>query len=196
MGKFTLRHLRYDREQNFRENAALTGSEGFFQSPVFSGDGFIEHQSALSGLHCAARTADYCGCGWIAVWNLFRSEGVTLSIPELIRKFEHGMLVRGVFGTNPFFVRRFLKKAGLLVSLFLSRKKFRKVSPEKGVLFFMRPDFSAHYVAFTASGVSESGEKRYRFYNYSNPSPYVRTMDEFLDGQPHRLTLFLGVENP
>ena len=194
MGKFSLRHLRYDREENFRENTAFTKSEGFFQSPVFSGDGFIEHQSALAGLHCAARTADYCGCGWIAVWNLFRSEGVALAIPELIEKFEHGMFVRGVFGTNPFFVRRFLKKAGFPVSLFLRKKKFLKASPEKGVLFYMRPDFSAHYVAFTAEGFSEDGERLYRFYNYRDPSPYVRTMAEFLAGEPHRLMLFLGVK--
>lgn len=194
MGKFSLRHLRYDQKTNYRTNAVLTKEPSFFQGFAFSGDGFLEHQNALFRLRCGARSAAYCGCGWIAVWNLFRSGGVLLPIPELIRDFERGLFVRGVFGTNPFFVRKFLKKAGFSVSLFLCEKKLIKKSPEKGILFFMRPDLSAHYVAFTAAGNSDSGERLYRFYNYGEPVPYIRTMTAFLAHQPHRMTLFFLVE--
>lgn len=190
MKNLSLRGLFYSRKSNREENEHRVAAPDFFKGPAFSPEGFIERQSALTVLRTAARTADYCGCGWIAVWNLFRTLGTVLDIPSLIEKLERGMLVSGILGTDPFFIRRFLRRSGLSVSLHLKAEKFLKSGCENGILFYLRPDFSAHYVAFSAA---PEGAPRFLFHN-TDAGPVTEELPAFLDKTPHRLALFFAVK--
>ena len=192
MPRFSLRHLRYSHTENRAENERQSALPGFSGNGAFSENGYIEHQSALKSLPVGCRNAAYCGCGWIAAYNLFRSLGTVLTIPVLIEEFEHGLLFSGVFGTNPLFFRRFLRKKGLFPSLFLRRKKFLASGAENAVLFYIRPDLSAHYVAFSKIGEREDKTPLFLFHN-TDFGAVTETLPAFLSKTPHRLTLFYAV---
>ncbi|MGN0629341.1 MAG: hypothetical protein ACI4IW_06905 [Oscillospiraceae bacterium] len=189
MRKISLRSLGYSGAENFAVNEAETSKPGFFSSPAFSEDGFIERQQKLGALPCAARDSAYCGCGWIAVWNLFKSEGTVLSIPKLISEFEHGAVLRGVLGTSPFFLRKYLKRAGKKVFSTISVKKLVRKAPERGIAFYWRKDLTGHFAAFSRC---ENG--LYRFYNHGK-SPDIIPMEAFGKNKKHIFTLFFCVED-
>lgn len=193
MPKLSLRHLRYSHTENRRENERLISLPGFFSCGAFSESGYIERQSALRELPVGARSSDYCGCGWIAAYNLLRSLGTVLNIPLLIEQFEHGLVFSGVFGTSPLFFRRFLKKSGLSPAIFLRRKQFLKSEAKNAVLFYLRPDLSAHYVAFSESGKAENNEPLFLFHNTDSGAVF-ETLSSFLEKTPHRLTIFYAVK--
>ena len=192
MPKLFLRHLHYSHADNFRENERKSEAPGFFNGGAFSESGYIERQSALCDLPIGARTSDYCGCGWIAAYNLFRSLGTVLNIPVLIEQFEHGLLFSGALGTRPLFFRRFLKKSGLSVVLFLRKMAFLKRRAKNAVLFYLRPDLSAHYVAFSEAGETE-GEPLFFFHN-TDFGAASETLSAFLEKTPHLLTIFYAVK--
>lgn len=181
--------LSYSGAENLAVNKRETSKPGFFSSPAFSEDGFIEHQQELRALPCAARDSAYCGCGWIAVWNLFKSEGTVLDIPKLISEFEHGAVLGGAFGTSPFFLRKYLKRAGKKVFTVFLLKKLEAKSPERGIAFYWRRDLSGHFSAFSRR---ENG--LYRFYNHGKP-PDIMSMEAFKRSKDHIFTLFFCAEN-
>ena len=191
--KLSLRNLRFSSAENLENNRKICSSRDFFSCPVFSDDGFIENQNRMDKIHFGARDAAYCGCGFIALWNILKYEGHAPDLPELIRSFEHGIYLSGVFGTSPFFLKRFIKKLGKKVKTCLSMRKFLKNEPEKGICYYMRPNFTAHYVAFTKTGQTEEGNL-YRFYNCDICDCKAVSMKELFSKIPHKLLIFYKIE--
>ena len=148
--KLSLGRLKYSKEENFEHNSAAAASPEFCRCGAFSKEGFIEHQQNLC-LRCGAKTAAYCGCGFIAAFNLLSTEGKKPEIPALVSEFEHGLVLGGVLGTSPLFMLRFLQKNFSSARLYFSRRRFLKSGPRRGVIFYMRKNFSAHYAAFSAA---------------------------------------------
>ena len=71
--KISLKRLKYSAKANFEHNSAAAASPEFYRSRAFSKDGFIEDQNALN-LACGAHSAAYCGCGFIAAYNLLSTD--------------------------------------------------------------------------------------------------------------------------
>lgn len=185
--KISLKGLKYSPEENFEHNAAAAASPEFFRSRAFSKDGFIENQNALA-LRCGARSAAYCGCGFVAAYNLLSTAGKAPQIPVLISEFEHGLVLKGVLGTSPLFMRRFLRRNFSSVKTYLSPRRFLKSAPRRGVIFYMRRDFSAHYAAFTASS-----DGLFRFYNYRGAG-FCQPPADFFSEKDRRLFICFAVE--
>ena len=143
----SLKRLKYSLKANFEHNSAAAASPEFCRGGAFSSDGFIEEQNALC-LRCGARTAAYCGCGFIAAYNLLRAEGDPPEIPVLISQFEHGLALCGVLGTRPLFMLRFLQRNFSSAKLYFSRRRFLRTAPRRGIIFYMRRDFSAIMLLF------------------------------------------------
>lgn len=188
MAKISLKNLRFSKKCNLAENKAAAAEQEFLQCGAFSADGFIEEQNRLGFLRCGARPADYCGCGFIAAYNLLHIVKRPAEIPELISEFEHGLVLGGVFGTSPIFMLRFLRKNFAFAKLFLKKSSFLKSNPQKGVIFYMRRDFSAHYVAF-----SREKDGAFRFYNYRETG-FCQCMEDFFREKNRRLFLMYSVE--
>lgn len=185
MPKISLKNLKYSSAENLLANEKETAKPDFFSSPAFSKDSFIEYQRKLGDLRFGAMDSASCGCGWIAVWNLFKSEGTVLNIPELISEFEHGAVLKGALGTSLFFVKKYLKNMGKTVFFALSVKKLERKSPKRGIAFYWRKDLSGHFAAFSRC---ENG--KYRFYNHKAP-PDIETLREFQSSKNHIFTLYL-----
>ena len=185
--KLSLGRLKYSKEENFEHNSADAASPEFCRCGAFSKEGFIEHQQNLC-LRCGAKTAAYCGCGFIAAFNLLSTEGKKPEIPALVSEFEHGLVLGGVLGTSPLFMLRFLQKNFSSARLYFSRRRFLKSGPRRGVIFYMRKNFSAHYAAFSAA---ENGV--FRFYNYRGEG-FAQSMEEFFAEKDRRLFLCYAVE--
>ena len=183
----SLKRLKYSLKANFEHNSAAAASPEFCRGGAFSSDGFIEEQNALC-LRCGARTAAYCGCGFIAAYNLLRAEGDPPEIPVLISQFEHGLALCGVLGTRPLFMLRFLQRNFSSAKLYFFRRRFLLAAPRRGIIFYMRRDFSAHYVAF-----SEAAEGVFRFYNYRGAG-FSSSMEDFFSEKNRRLFLCYAVE--
>ena len=188
MPEISLRNLKYSPAENLSANEKETAKPDFFSFPAFSEDGFIERQRKLGNLRFGARDSASCGCGWIAVWNLFKSEGTVLNIPKLISEFEHGAVLSGALGTSLFFVRKYLKKAGKTVFWTLSAQKLQRKAPERGIAFYWRKDLSGHFAAF-----SRCEDGLYRFYNHKSP-PDIESPTEFQSDKNHIFTLYLGTD--
>lgn len=185
--KSPLKRLRYSSKANFEHNAAAAASPEFYRSRAFSKDGFIEDQNALD-LACGAHSAAYCGCGFIAAYNLLSTAGKPPQIPVLISEFEHGLVLGGALGTRPLFMLRFLRRNFSSVKLCFSPHRFLQSAPRRGVIFYMRRDFSAHYTAFTAAP-----NGKFRFYNYCGAG-FCQSPADFFSEKDRRLFLCYAVE--
>lgn len=185
--KISLKRLKYSAKANFEHNSAAAASPEFYRSRAFSKDGFIEDQNALN-LACGARSAAYCGCGFIAAYNLLSTAGAPPEIPVLISEFEHGLVLGGVLGTRPLFMLRFLRRNFSSAKLYLSPRRFLQGAPRRGVIFYMRRDFSAHYTAFTAAP-----DGKLRFYNYRGTG-FTQPAADFFSEKDRRLFLCYAVE--
>lgn len=181
--RFSLRKLKYSSQDNYAKNCGFFCGENL-NCRAFSPDGFIEDQSALSALPYAARDSAYCGCGWIAFWNICKACKKEIYAPDLIAEAEKATVLRGVFGTGPFALRRIIRRHGFSVKLFYSAEKFIAKNPKMGIVLYLRKDFSAHYAAFTALGENPDGKPLYRFYNAK------------LFGKPLTLAEFFAKKSP
>ena len=126
-----------------------------------SEDGYIIDQRLVDDVPYGKFHSDYNGCGWIASYNLLRCMGRDISVDEVCRALEKGSLFRGLLGTGPFRIRRYLKKSGLHVKTVLSKKKAAALAPAFlcGMMLY-RHSAGYHFVAF-----SNQGGGLMRFYN-------------------------------
>ena len=178
MNGFSLKNLRFSAAENLEKNRKIIEREGFFRSPAFSDDGFIEHQQYLGELAFGARDSAYGGCGWIAAYNLLHSAKAKTELPVLISEAERGTVLKGVLGTNPFFIRKLLSRFGIALRLF-PKRHFLSGKAERGFIYYVYRNFSGHFAAFT----KESAE-RYRFYNVGKPHFTVSPKEFFKAEKP------------
>ena len=164
----------------------------------FSPDGFIENQNRLSCIKYSARDFAYCGCGCIAYWNILFSRGRKMGIPRLASEMEKGCFFRGVFGTNAFFMKRFMEKKGEKVEVSLSPEDILQNGAKEAIIMYYRKPRVAHYVAFTAAGTDENGKRLYRFYNvggklmrkFGEGNPVIMTLEDFIEQTAYNLSIY------
>lgn len=186
---FDFSNLSYSPEENLRHNRRVIKKLERSVKNGFSEDGFIENQNRLGAIKYAARDFAYCGCGCIAYWNILRSRGKIFGIPRLASEMEKGCFFGGVFGTNAFFVKRYMEKRGERVEAFLSPEDILENGAEEGIVMYYRKPRTAHYVAFTAAGTDENGKRLYRFYNaggkvtrkFGEGKPAVLSLEEYIE---------------
>lgn len=188
MKGFSLKNLRFSADENLQKNRKIIEKEGFFRSPAFFADGFIERQRYLSELSFGARDSAYGGCGWIAVYNLLLAAKIKVELPVLISEAEKGTVLKGILGTSPFFIRKLLSRLGIALRRF-SKRRFLSGKAERGFIYYLYRNFSGHFAAFTKE--SSGGGNRYRFYNVGEP-PYIVPPEEFFKAEKPIFTIIFG----
>lgn len=159
---------------------------------VFSRDGFIEYQQGLNTIVYGKVTASYGGCGAIAVWNLLKALSIAPDEAVVFDEMENGCILGGLLGTSVLFVKKYLSGRGHRVNMYCSLKEFKKAFSRMGIVYYMRKNMTAHYVAFTPAGVNEKGEYIYRFHNTS-AGAYWKTNDE--DGIKYIESIYMTMED-
>ena len=118
---------------------------------------------------------------------------------------EKGVVLGGKLGTNNLFIKTYLKRKGHQVDMYCSLKEFKKAFSRMGIVYYMRKNMTAHYVAFTPAGTNEKGEFLYRFHNEGTGSywsttgnmKYIEnipmTMEDFLSGAGAKVKVFYDV---
>lgn len=172
---------------------------------VFSQDGFIEYQNGLADVRYGDMPASYGACGAIAVWNVLHSFRIAPEKAKLFEEMEKGVILGSRLGTEVFFVKKYLSGRGHRVNMYFCLKEFKKAFASAGIIYYIKKNLRAHYVAFTPAGVNNKGEKLYRFHNAATGSywknfngiNYINnipmTMDEFLEGSEAKVQVFYDV---
>ena len=193
--------------RNFEHNKRVF--EGFEKQrtgkAICSRDGFIEYQHGMSDVKYDCVTAAYGGCGAIAAWNVLKFLEKKIDKAVLFDEMEKGTILGGKFGTEVFFVRNYLKRKGLQVEMHYALKEFNKVRAEAGIIYYVKDNMKAHYVAFTLAGINERGERLYRFHNAAAGSYWTTynnmkfienlpmTMEDFLNESKAKIKVFYDV---
>ena len=142
----------------------------------FSSDGYIVDQKQLLGFPYGRYSSDWNGCGWIAAYNLLRSQGRDVSCEEIRREMSDRLRFGGFFGTSVGNVRSCLSRRGLKTALILGKRRALSAASKApgGVLRFHDGEYP-HYVAF-----SRERDGLCRFYNAdSEEERYVLSMEDF-----------------
>lgn len=172
---------------------------------IFSRDGFIEYQNGMADVKYANVTAAYGGCGAIAVWNIMKFFNIATDKATLFDEMEKGVMFGGKLGTDTLFIKRYLNQKGFQIGMYCSLKEFNQTLFNAGILYYMKSNLRAHYVAFTPAGINEKGEHLYRFHNASagsywetfNGIKYIEnipmTMESFLNESKAKVKVFYDV---
>ena len=195
---FDFSNLSYSKEDNIKHNRRVLKTLERTVKNGFSSDGFIENQNRLSCIRYAARDFAYCGCGCIAYWNILFSRGKILGIPRLASEMEKGCLFGGVFGTNAYFMKRFMEKKGEKPEVSLSPEDIIKNGAKEAIVMYYRKPRVAHYVAFTYEKKDEDGKNLYRFYNvggklmrkFGEGNPVIMTLEDFITETAYNFSIY------
>ncbi|MBQ7938468.1 MAG: hypothetical protein IJ283_08280 [Oscillospiraceae bacterium] len=195
---FDFGNLSYSKEENLKHNRRVMKALERTVENGFSPDGFIEDQNRLGCIKYSARDFAYCGCGCIAYWNILFSRGRIIGIPRLASEMEKGCVLRGVFGTNAFFMKRFMEKRGEKVEVSLSPDDILKNGAKEAIVMYYKKPRVAHYVAFTQSGTDENGKILYRFYNvggrlsrlFGIGKPVIMTLEDYIEKVGYNFSIF------
>ena len=198
---FDFGKLSYSKEENLKHNRRVLKNLPRTVENGFSPDGFIENQNRLACIKYSARDFAYCGCGCIAYWNILLSRGRRIGIPRLASEMERGCVFRGVFGTNAYFMKRFMEKKGEKVEVSLSPEEILKNGANEAIVMYYKKPRTAHYVAFTFAGKYENGKNLYRFYNvcgklmrkFGEGNPVIITLEDFIAATGYNLCLYFKI---
>lgn len=177
------------------------------EKSVFSRDGYIEYQGGLADVRYGKVTALYGACGAIAVWNILKAFSIAPAKAVLFDEMEKGTILGGKLGTNPIFIKKYLSGRGHKINVYLSQKEFNRAYANMGIVYYIKKNLKAHYVAFTPAGVNDDGVKLYRFHNTSAGSYWKKsdfdgikyienipmTMDDFLKESGAKAKVFYDV---
>ena len=198
---FDFGNLSYSKEENLKHNRRVMKTLERTVENGFSADGFIENQNRLGCIKYSARDFAYCGCGCIAYWNILFSRGKRIGIPRLASEMERGCVLRGVFGTIAYFLKRFMEKRGEKVEVSLSPDNILKDGAKEAIVMYYKKPRVAHYVAFTAAGNNENGKRLYRFYNvggrlmrqFGEGNPVVLTLEEYIEKTKYNFAIYFKI---
>ncbi len=198
---FDFSNLSFSKEENIKHNRRVIKSLSRTVENGFSPDGFIENQNRLGCIRYAARDFAYCGCGCIAYWNILLSRGRKIGIPRLASEMEKGCVFGGVFGTNAFFMKRFMEKRGEKIEVSLSPEDILKSGAKEAIIMYYKKPRTAHYVAFTAAGTDENGKRLYRFYNvcgklmrrFGEGNPVILSLEEFIAETGYNFSIYFKI---
>ena len=141
------------------------------QRTPYSDDGYIVDQARLTNIRYGALTSDINGCGWIAAFNFFRTQGRPENEQSLADELIKYTLFRGLAGTDLFRLRRLLRRRGYPTRIaFRWNKKARlPMGTDAGIIYYVHKD-GPHFVTFSRLQAveparDETGETRFRFFN-------------------------------
>lgn len=155
---------------------------------AYSESGHIVDQARLTDVRYGCKTSDVNGCGWIAAYNFLRCMGARVPQQTVLAEMARHALFRGLLGTSPFRVLRYLKRSGFpMRSCFgVKRAAERAQAARAGVLLY-RHSGGWHFVAFERA---DGG--RLHFYNAIAGAPdHIERMDSFLRRQNLAKTVWL-----
>lgn len=152
-----------------------------------SEDGYIIDQRAVDDVRYGKFFSDYNGCGWIACYNLLKIMERERPADAVCRALEKGSLFRGLLGTGPFRIRRYLRRQGLRVRTAVSKKRAARIAPAfLGGMLLYRHAGGYHFAAF-----ANLGGGQFRFYNaICGHRCHDRSMQAFL-AQENKAALVL-----
>jgi len=141
---------------------------------MFSKDGFIIFQSLTSKIPYGKFFSDKKGCGWIASFNFLKFDDDNLTYEDTYKTFNKRLDFAGALGTNPFRVRKFLKKYNPELKVRLFNKKFLNRNVKKGIILYC-VGLGFHYVAF-----NNVRDNEYRILNICDSCPdYTCSFEKF-----------------
>ncbi|MEG1524170.1 MAG: hypothetical protein RRZ24_02060 [Clostridia bacterium] len=145
---------------------------------AYTDDGYIVNQACLHDVRYGCRTSDCNGCGWIAAYNFLRSLADDAPEEEVARALSSHALFRGLLGTSPFRLRRYLKRRGYAIHSYIGPKKvvWAAETARAGILLY-RHSSGWHFVAF----VRVDARGGLRFFNASpGNAQHILSMQTFL----------------
>ena len=160
---------------------------------ALSPDGYIINQHETMNIPYGKLMSDRNGCGWISVYNYLRLHGIEKRCSEIAALLNSRSLFRSRYGTDPFNVRRVLKKSGLRVRMTIGYKNVcrRASEAESGILLY-RHSGGIHYIAFT-----DASRPYKRFFNaISGKADHIDTVEHFLKTHNRSPVLVLFTECP
>jgi hypothetical protein len=141
-----------------------------------SSDGYIINQGLLGAIPYAKRDSAYCGCGWIAVFNLFRALGLDKPWDEIRNDIQKYAILGGRFGTNPFSIRRYIRRTFKTKLMLTPKKAIANADKITHGIVMYRHGNGGHYVMFT-----NNKNGTFRFYNaIYGAENYNLSMADFL----------------
>lgn len=158
------------------------------RSEAFSADGYIIDQSKTDDVPYGVFPSSYNGCGWIAVFNLYKATGnpqPPLSVRDALIA---GSPFSGRLGTGPRRLARFLRDSGFSITTALRRKKVIQLAPQSaaGILFYIPKD-GPHYTCYV-----RQPNGLLRFLNaIEGEEAHISTMEELLKTQATPLPIYL-----
>jgi hypothetical protein len=160
----------------------------------YASDGYIVDQARLTGIRYGAFTSDVNGCGWIAAYNFLRRHGMSVTQQGTADELIRHTLLRGLFGTDLFRLKRMLRRHGYPTDLRFAGKKRAGLTDTAvaGVIYYCHKN-GFHFVTFardeqSASADGETGT-RFRFFNaIAGRERHIDTMEGFL--QKHNVLPF------
>ena len=153
----------------------------------YSPDGYIVDQAQVTDIRYGALMSDINGCGWIAAFNFFKTQGNTVNAQALADELIRYSILRGLAGTDLFRLKRMLERHGYPTKLVFRRNKKARLpeGTDAGVIYYVHKD-GPHYVTFSRiqpvePAQDEAGETRFRFFNgIGGASNHFDTMGGFL----------------
>ena len=147
---------------------------------AFSPEGYIVDQARVTDVRYGCRPSCTNGCGWIAVYNLLRCLGDPAPYEKIVAALARHSLFRGLLGTSPLRVRRYLRRRGYPVASVIGKRKVAAAAAgARGGILVYRHSGGWHFVAFERRAAG-----RLRFYNaVAGACAYERTMEQFLTEQ-------------
>ncbi len=157
------------------------------QRSPYSPDGYIVDQAQVTDIRYGVFTSDINGCGWIAAFNFFKSQGNAVGAQAMADELIRHSILRGLAGTDLFRLKRMLKRHGYPTRLVFRRNKQARLpeGTDAGVIYYVHKD-GPHFVTFSRIQPLEpardgAGETRFRFFNgIGGKSDHFDTMRGFL----------------
>ena len=116
---------------------------------AYSSDGYIVAQHHTEEVRYGRLPSSDNGCGWIAAFNLAKALGGAPSAEDLAARLAVGSPFKGMLGTGPRRLRRFIENEGIPLQTAFGRKRVMALSQQchSGILLF-RCGIYLHYVTF------------------------------------------------
>ncbi len=147
------KRMREQTERNYRNNREL--AETVPMMPVQG-----QEHAPFAQMRYGRYPLSWNGCGVIAFYNLLCWQKRNYPLPEIIWEFEQNrmcwLVPSGLFGTNPFHLRRPLTAMGLPYSMTRSKRRFLEAAAEGrmtcGIIAYWNYRKSAHPFNFFGGG--------------------------------------------
>ena len=134
-------------------------------------DGYINDQNSgeVSKLKFGVSTMDNNGCGVIATYNAMKALGNKKDIRDIAYYFENdGQALGGLFGTNPYAIKRYFEREGYKVKSLEGEKITKEKLPEADayIISFWNSDNAMDALHTVAMRKTKNG--KYELFNYNS----------------------------